>query len=86
MNVFDNQLGCVKKMKASIQLIDNAQSEFKRTRPVPYAVRTKVEEELERLQENGAIEPVEQSDWAALIVTRIKPSGQEEYVEISKLQ
>ena len=75
-DVFDNHLGCVKNMKANIQIIDKAQPEFKQARPVPYAVRTKVEEELERLQENGVIEPVEQSEWAAPIVTRIKPSGQ----------
>ena len=73
---FDNHLGCVKNMKANIQIIDKAQSLFKQARPVPFAVRTKVEEELERLQENGVIEPVEQSEWAAPIVTRIKPSGQ----------
>ena len=75
-DVFEKHLGCVNNMKANIQIIDNAQPAFKQARPVPYAVSTNVEEELERLQENGVIEPVEQSDWAAPIVTRIKPSGQ----------
>ena len=63
-------------MKANIQIIDKAQPECKQARPVPYAVCTKVEEDLERLQRHGVIEPVEQSEWAAPIATRIKPSGQ----------
>ena len=76
IEVFENHLGCVKNMKADIQIIGKAQLEFKQARPVPYTVREKVEEELKRLQENGVIEPVEQLEWAAPIVTRIKPSGQ----------
>ena len=75
-DVFDNQLGCLNNMKANIAIIDNAQPQFKQARSVSYAVCTKVEEELERLQENGVKEPVEQSGWTAPLVTRIKPSGQ----------
>ena len=39
---------------------------------MPYAVRDKVEKELARLQEEGTIEAVEVSDWAAPIVPVIK--------------
>ena len=39
---------------------------------MPYAVRDKVEKELARLQEEGTIESVEVSDWAAPIVPVIK--------------
>jgi hypothetical protein len=35
---------------------------------VPYALRENVEKELERLQEEGTIEPVQFADWAAPIV------------------
>ncbi len=41
-------------------------------RPVPYAIRSQVENELENLQQQGIIEPVSYSDWAAPIVTVLK--------------
>ena len=48
---------------------------FHRARSVPYAMRDKVEKELKRLQEEGTIEPVEFSEWAAPIVPVLKPDG-----------
>ena len=39
---------------------------------MPYAMRMKVEAELDRLQEQGIIEPVTFSDWAATIVPTLK--------------
>ena len=39
---------------------------------VPYALRDKVEKELQRLQEEGIIEPVEFAEWAAPIVAVLK--------------
>ena len=41
---------------------------FCKARSVPYAMRTHVEEELERLQRVGIIEPIQFADWAAPIV------------------
>ena len=48
---------------------------FYRPRSVPYAMREKVKLELERLHEQGIIEPVQFSDWAAPIVPVLKPDG-----------
>ena len=45
---------------------------FCRARPVPYAMRTKVEQELERLVCEGILEPVQHSDWAAHNVPVLK--------------
>ena len=42
---------------------------------LPYALRTNVELELERLQREGIISPVEFSEWAAPIVPVAKPNG-----------
>ena len=43
--------------------------------PVPYALRTKVEQELDRLEKSGIIEPVQFSEWAAPIVPVVKRDG-----------
>ena len=41
--------------------------------PGPYAVKRKIEAELERLQKEGTIEPVQFSEWEAPIVPIRKP-------------
>ena len=43
-----------------------------RTRPVPYVLRKGIEAELERLENQGTIKPVECSDWAIPIVPIVK--------------
>ena len=73
--VFQDELGRVKTMSAKIQVDTEVQPKFHRARPVPYAMREKVNRELERLQEAGIIEPVEFSDWAAPIVPVMKHDG-----------
>ena len=42
---------------------------------MPYALRSKVEAELDRLEKEGVIEPVQFSDWAAPIVPVVKKDG-----------
>ena len=51
---------------------DNAKPYFCRSRPIPHALRGKVELELQCLVEQGEIEPVEMSKWAVPVV---KPDG-----------
>ena len=46
----------------------NVTPSFNPARSVPYALRKKVEQELVCLTEEGVLEPVEVSEWAALIV------------------
>ena len=46
-----------------------------KARQVPFAVKKKVEEELERLQALGVIKPIQFSDWAAPIVPVMKSDG-----------
>ena len=42
---------------------------------MPYALRAKVDEKLERLQRAGTIEPVQFSEWAAPVVPVVKKDG-----------
>ena len=48
---------------------------FFKPRPVPYALRRRVKQELERLQRDGIIEPVQFSEWAAPVVPVMKQDG-----------
>lgn len=73
-NVFTNQLGKCKK-EIRLQLTDK-EPVFVRARPVPLALRGEVERELEGMQANGSIYPVEQSEYGTPIVPVIKPSGE----------
>lgn len=42
---------------------------------MPFALRSKIEKEIERLTKNNIIESVESSDWATPIVPVIKNNG-----------
>ena len=48
---------------------------FCKARPVPYALKEKVETELKRLEDEGIISKVERSEWASPIVPVPKPNG-----------
>ncbi|CAH8546802.1 unnamed protein product [Schistosoma rodhaini] len=74
-NLFKEELGECTKAKALLILKPGATPVFRPKRPVPYAALTIVEQELERLQKSGIIEPVNFSDWAAPIVIVKKPNG-----------
>ena len=64
--VFKEGLRLVKGYSANIP------PRFYKARPVAYALREKVDAELDRLQHQGVIEPVEFSQCAAPIVPVVK--------------
>ena len=70
--VFKDELGSLKDVKVHIHVKTDAQPHFCKPRQVPYSMRSKVEAELQRLQDTGVIEPVPYSDWAAPIVPVLK--------------
>ena len=47
---------------------EGAQPQLLKARPVPYALKEKVEQELQGLEDEGIIYKVSQSDWAAPVV------------------
>ena len=70
--VFQEGLGTLQDHEVAIVVDPQAAPRFCKSRPVPYAIRPKVEEELERLVKEGTLEPVQFSDWATPIVTVVK--------------
>ena len=73
--VFKEELGEIKGIKAQISIDPHAQPRFCKPRPVPFALRNKMERELERLEKEGIIEAIECVDWAAPIVPVVKGDG-----------
>ena len=71
-SVFGPGLGTLKGYQAKIHVNPKAIPRFNPARTVPCALRDKVDKELQRLQDNGVLEPVEVADWAALIVVVLK--------------
>ena len=73
--VFKEGLGELRDMKAKIYIDKSERPRFFPARQVPFVIREKVEEELERLQCVGVIRPVQFADWAAPIVPVQKSDG-----------
>ena len=63
--LFQPGLGTLKEYKAEIYVDPQAKPKFCKARQVPYSIKSKVEEELERLEKEGIIELVQYAEWAA---------------------
>lgn len=74
-NVFREGLGLLKGIEATVSLKPQFQPRFCHARNVPYALKPKVEAELNRLLELGVISPVTCSEWATPIVPVVKRNG-----------
>lgn len=72
--VFQDGVGKLTSTKAKLTLKEGSQTKFCKARPVPYAIKPKVEIELMRLEREGIIQ-VKFSDWATSIVPIVKPNG-----------
>ena len=74
-DVFLDGTGVIHGEKAVIHMKDNVCPKYCRVRTVPYALRKKVENELDRLEKENVIQKVEHSDWATPIVVVPKTNG-----------
>ena len=61
-------------MQVSLQVSDGNQV-FMKLRVVPFAIRKRYGDALEKLVQENIIEKVEHSEWASPTVTVIKPNG-----------
>lgn len=73
--VFQDELGMLKGFTAKIHVANDAKPCFYKLRSVPFAMKEKVEQEIERLLKEKIIEPVKFSEWAAPIVPVLKPDS-----------
>ena len=73
--VFAEELRTITCTKAEIHVDPQVPPSFHRPRPVPFALKQKVEAELERLQREGIIRRRQSSKWAAPIVPVPKSDG-----------
>ena len=60
---------------AKIHVDPSAQPRFCKPWTVPYVLKGKFEQELERLESTGIISPVQFADWAAPIIPVVKTDG-----------
>jgi hypothetical protein len=74
-DVFKEGLGTLKGFVAKIHVDKDVKPKFYKARPVSYAVQSKVDAELERLKEQGVLEPVKFSEWATPVVPVLKSNG-----------
>ena len=73
--VFKAKLGTFRHHQATLRLKHGAAPRFFRPRAIPFALKEAVEEELQKLEQQGILESVVSSDWAAPIVVVPKKDG-----------
>ena len=74
-SVFKEELGLLVGMEAEIELKEGAKPKFCKSRPIPFALREKVEEAIRQQVADEELEPVDHSMWAAPIVVVTKKNG-----------
>ena len=73
-NTFSGKLGRLKDVRAHIPVKEDAVHKFHKSRPVPYALRQRVDDELDALENQGVWRKVRYAKIAAPIVVVLKDS------------
>ena len=71
-NLFRHKLGTIREITAKLHDSPGAQPHFYLSCSVPYALRSRVDQTLEKLVSDGILEVVLFSEWAAPIVRVVK--------------
>ena len=74
-DIFKRELGLLRDIEATVTVQQSAAPRFHKYRPVPFALKEKVEEALQSQVAEGELIPVEQSEWAAPTVVVHKKDG-----------
>ena len=72
---FEDEYGVRQPMKVRLHIRPQAKPKFCRPRPLPFAIKGAIDQELDRLESSGIIQKVPCSEWAAPIVTVPKQDG-----------
>ena len=71
-DLFRNGTACLTQKKPTLYIKPQSTPIFIKARPIPFAMRPKVEKVLETLERDGIISKIEMSDWASPIVPVLK--------------
>ena len=74
-DVFKDELGVLKGVEATIAVEESALPCFHKPQPVPFALKDKVEQQLQAQVDEGELVPVDSSDWSTPIVVVHKKDG-----------
>ncbi|KAK9406038.1 hypothetical protein NXF25_004812 [Crotalus adamanteus] len=74
-DVFSPQLGTYKGPPVSLKLDPTVTPIRIKARRVPFALKSKIDTELDKLIQQGVLEPVDSSPWETPIVTPLKANG-----------
>ncbi|XP_039192295.1 uncharacterized protein K02A2.6-like, partial [Crotalus tigris] len=74
-DVFSPQLGTFKGPPVSLKLDPTVTPIRIKARRVPFALKSKIDTELDKLIQQGILEPVDSSPWETPIVTPLKANG-----------
>ncbi|XP_063634988.1 uncharacterized protein K02A2.6-like [Cydia splendana] len=74
-SLFNEDLGKFNKFQVELKLKDNVTPKFFKPRTVPFAIKNRVEEEIDRLVGLGILVPVNFSKYATPIVPVLKDNG-----------
>lgn len=74
-NLFDDETGKIAGEQVSFTLKPNSVPVFVRARPIPFALKSRVEEEIKNLVMQDILEKVDHSDYATPIVPVVKANG-----------
>ena len=75
VDLFKSEVGTFKPHKVSIDLDSSVSPRFYKARPVPFHLKEKIDQELDRLESEGIIEAIPHAEWACPIVPVVKPNG-----------
>ena len=71
-NLFQNKLGTIKGATAKLHVSPDARPRFYCPCCIPYALRSRVDQALDKLMSDGILEAVQFSEWVAPVVPVVK--------------
>ncbi|GFW10759.1 uncharacterized protein K02A2.6 [Trichonephila clavipes] len=74
-DIFDDKLREINNYEDKLKLRHGVKPIFCRVRTVPFALKGRVENEIDRLEKEGIIEKVDRSEWATPVVPVVKSDG-----------